>query len=471
MFVSNYLMDDGGGMRGHGPLGEVLEHARFDPGLARPYMKAVNGRSHKFCTVNSRKRYYGCPKHFTNNVTRNGSNIACNCSRERFEMLPIFEEVRVKDLIDNDYHSPIFNLTSLRKEEWIELDRVIRPAARYRLRFYADVAARNSFGGFNAMAKTILEHETMSDPGEAIVDMDGLTNVRGDSPRFQLQGTPLPVTHSGFSYSLRRLMESRNSGTGLDTRSGEAAARRCAESIEKTSIGNNTGLTYGGQSTYIGGYGRASSVYGLTNFPPRLIKTNLTPPTTGQYSAANGAWSASQTLKEVLAMRDQLVANKFYGPYYLYTSNDWDQFLDNDYILTGGNVATQTLRERLLAISEHDGEGNGIQAVRRLDFLFGGPTTQSGFTGVPSTSPSSPTYKGPGAEGVASTGNPFTMLMVQMTPDVVRAVNGQDLTTIQWESNGGWKLNFMVYAIQVIQLFADFYNNCGILHATTNGIY
>ena len=59
------------------------------------------------------------------------------------------------------------------------------------------------------------------------------------------------------------------------------------------------------------------------------------------------------------------------------------------------------------------------------------------------------------------------MIMVQMTPDVARAVNGMDITTVQWESVGGMRLNFKVMAIQVPQLRADYDGRCGIVHATT----
>ncbi len=285
------------------------------------------------------------------------------------------------------------------------------------------------------MSKMLLEHETMSDPGEAIVDMDGLSEGRTDAPQYQLQGLPLPITHSDFWFSSRRLAVSRNTGTPLDTTMAEAAGRRVAEMIEKTLIGVETGITYGGNSTQVGGYGRTSSVYGYLNFPQRLTKTNLTTPTGS---------NASSTLADVLAMRDQLYANKFYGPFMLYHSNDWDRFLDNDYILSGGNVATQTLRERLKAI-------DGIQDVRRLDFLSA--------TATAATDP---------ARILSSQLHPFTLLMVQMTADVARAVNGMDITTVQWESKGGMQLNFKVMCIQVPQLRADFYGNCGILQATTS---
>ena len=352
---------------------------------------------------------------------------------------PIREHITINELVSR-YHvmTPVFNATALRKEEWLELDRVVLRAARYRMRAWADLAAANSFGGFNGMGKMVLEHETMSDPGEAVVDMDGLTEGRQDAPKFQLEGLPLPITHSDFWFSSRRLAISRNSGTPLDTTMGEAAGRRVAETIEKTTIGVSTGVTYGGNSTQVGGYGRTSQVYGYTNFSSRLTKTNLTAPTAG-------GWTAATTLADVLAALDQLKLNKFYGPFMLYTSNDWDRYMDNDYILTGGNVATQTLRERLRKI-------DGIMDVRRLDFLF-------------ATTPSQST--GPGGD-VDVALKPFTLVFVQMTPDVCRAVNGMDITTVQWESLGGMRLNFKVMTISVPQLRADFYGNCGILHATTS---
>jgi hypothetical protein len=336
---------------------------------------------------------------------------------------PIMVKARISDLMARGIYSPVFNATSLRKEEWIQLDQVVLREARLRLRAWADLANANSFGGFNGMAKEILEHETMSDPGQAQVDMDGLTEGRNDSPKFQLEGIPLPITHMDFWYSSRRLATSRNTGTPLDTTTAEAAGRRVAEQIEQTLIGTAAGITYGGASTYVGGYSRASTVYGYTNFPDRLTKTDCYKPT-GVGSSGNG-WVAKDTLQDVLTMRSLLYANRFYGPFMLYHSIDWDQYLDNDYILTGGNVATQTLRERLA-------KTEGISDVRRLDFLPG----------------------------------PFTMILVQMTPDVARAINGMEITTIQWESVGGMRLNFKCLAIQVPQLRATQAGRCGIAHMT-----
>ncbi len=410
MFTQDFVINEGGSFSGQGLVAQTLAGERCDLGLRRQFLNNEGnhgvGSWKKSCIVNS----------------------------GRFDKFgqPVKELVRVQDLVDNGVDVPVFNGTSLRKEEWIRLDQIVLRAARYRLRAWSDLMAANSYGGFNGMATTVLEHETMTDPGEAIVDMDGLTMGRTDAPTYQLEGIPLPITHSDFWFSSRVLATSRNRGTPLDTTMGEAATRRVAEMIEKTTIGTNTGITYGGKNT-ASSYGRTSKVYGYTNFTNRLTYTSIPTP---------DGTNAAAVVTAVLAMRTLLYNNKFFGPFMLYHSNDWDRWLDADYILVGGNVATQTLRQRLEGIE-------GISGVRRLDFMFG----------------TAPTYQNEASR--YDNLNPYTMVLVQMTPDVARAINGQDITTIQWESQGGMRLNFKVMAIQVPQLRADNYGNAGICHGTT----
>ncbi len=374
--------------QGYGPVAEQLAGCRFDPGLLRPY-----------------KDRNGVPCATVNTGRRDGKGE------------PIFEKHTIASLINNGVTSPVFNATSLRKLEWELLDTVVIKSARQRLRAWTDLAASSTFGGFNGMAKTILEHETMSDPGEAVVDMDGLSEGRNDSPKFQLEGLPLPITHSDFFFSARRLAASRNSGTPLDTTMAEAAGRRVAEMVEQTLIGVETGITYGG-GTSAPTYGRASTVYGYTNHPARNTKTDLTTPT---------GTNPEAVMQDILEMRDLLYADKFYGPFMLYHSTGYDAYLDNDYFRSGGTSVLQTLRQRIQSI-------DGISGVRRLDYLTSG----------------------------------YQLILVQMTSDVARAVNGMDITTVQWETKGGMQLNFKVMAIMVPQLRADFNGNMGLVHGTTS---
>lgn len=383
MFTQDFVLNG----RGQGELGEGLNQVRFEPGLLRPY---VNRKGHKCCTVNVGNKY----------------------DEKTGEYKPQFKEVLQSDLIHNGHMSPVMNATTLRKDEWQLVDQIVLKAARERLRAWQDLINQGlTFGGFNGMAKTLLEHETMDDPGKAIVDMDGLGDDNADSPTYQLEGLPLPITHSGFNFSQRKLAVSRNGGMPLDITMAEAAGRRVAESIEKTLIGTVTGTTFGTAADY----GRAPTVFGYTNFTDRNTKTNMNAPT-----GANGP----TILSDWLALRDLLYSANMFGPYMAYVSSDYDEFLDNLFSTTEPSAGT--LRSRLLQIDQ-------IQDIRRLDFLT----------------------------------DTFTVVLVQMTPDVVRAVNGMDITTVQWEGKGGLELNFKVMAIQVPQLRADNSGNCGIAHGTT----
>jgi hypothetical protein len=282
------------------------------------------------------------------------------------------------------------------------------------LRAWTDLAAANTFGGFNGMSKMVLEHETMSDVGEAMVDMDGLTEGRTDAPKYQLEGLPLPITHVDFYFSSRRLAVSRNTGTPLDTTMAEQASRKVAEMIEKTLIGTVTGVTYGTATDY----GQTPRVWGYLNHPQRNTKADLTAPT-----GSNG----TTVLSEWLAMRDILYADNFFGPYMVYVDSAYDRYLDDEFKTN----SDKSLRTRLKEI-------DGITDIRRLDFMT-----------------------------PAATGKISTVIWVQMTADVARAVNGMDITTVQWESKGGMQLNFKVMAIQVPQLRADFDGRMGLLHGRT----
>jgi len=114
----------------------------------------------------------------------------------------------------------------------------------------------------------------------------------------------------------------------------------------------------------------------------------------------------------------------------MYVSTGYDAKLDEDYVTgsaANGLAAPQgTVRQRLRQI-------DGITDVRRLDYLTGD-----------------------------------VVLLVQMTSDVVEAINGMELTTVQWESNGGMKLNFKVMAIQVPYIKSTSDGVTGIVHGTTS---
>ena len=300
---------------------------------------------------------------------------------------------------------PIANATAtLRKDEWIELDGVVVKAAKERLKAVADLrGAGLTYSIPNGMGKTILETETQSDINDADVSMDGLRQGANDRPLYELTSLPLPIIHKDFSFSARQIATSRNGNSPLDMTMADLAARKVAETAEKLLIGSYGTYAFGG-----------GTIYGYTNFPNRLTQV-ITAPTAG-------GWTGSTIVTEVLAMRQSSVNAYHYGPWRLYFGTSWLQYLDEDYSSAKGD---NTVRERLEAI-------DGITSVSTLDYLTG-----------------------------------YQVLLVQQTTDVVREVIGMDVTTLQWETNGGMLQNFKVMAILVPQIRADQNSNTGIVHGNT----
>tara|TARA_R110002110_G_scaffold13929_5_gene66157 strand:+ start:5961 stop:7145 length:1185 start_codon:yes stop_codon:yes gene_type:complete len=392
MFIQDYLTVNGGGQLQASKGGEVaqaLQGCHFDPGYMRPY-----------------RDENGIPS-----VVVNSGKTKWNTKTGAYD--PIYEKRHISDEIAKGLPlMDVFNATSLRKDEWVKLDQVVVQAARERLSAWSDLASKNPITGFDGMSTMVLEQETQSDPGAALVDMDGLSEGSNDSPRNQLEGLPLPITHAGFTFSQRRLAVSANRGTPLNLTNAANAARRVAEQVEKTTIGVATGLTYGDATEY----GRSPTVYGYTNFPDRVTKTDMTTPT-----GANG----NTVYNDWLALRDLMYDNNFYGPFMAYVSTDWTQFLDSKF--SSAEPSAGTLRSNLKEI-------DGIQDIKRLDFL--------------------------------SNAAKFHVILVQMTSNVAQAVIGMPLRTIQWPSKGGMQQNFKVMCIHAPRLQADFDGNCGIGHGT-----
>jgi len=164
--------------------------------------------------------------------------------------------------------------------------------------------------------------------------------------------------------------------------------------------------TYG---TYAYGGG---TLYGLVNFPSRNTRTIT-------------AWDASSKtgllrLTDVLNMKQDLLTARHYGPYKLLISANYETILDDEY----STAYPQTLRQRIMQIES-------IDSIEVSDWL-----------------------------------SDDTLVLVQMTSDVVQLINGFDPVVVQWETEGGMRLNFKVMAILPPRIRADYNSRCGIVHAT-----
>jgi hypothetical protein len=56
-----------------------------------------------------------------------------------------------------------------------------------------------------------------------------------------------------------------------------------------------------------------------------------------------------------------------------------------------------------------------------------------------------------------------TVLLVQMTSDVVDLVDGMPIQTVQWDTEGGFIHNYKVMTIQVPRVKSDYNNRSGIV--------
>lgn len=383
--------------------------------------------------------------------------VVCNVgekTNERGERVPIKSGHYVSDLAARGHFHPAWlnvNANSYPKEAWIELDRVILEAARPRLRAWGDLDAAAPYGGFNGMGRSTLEYQAITDPGEAFVDMDALTEGTNDELLNHLRSLPLPITHSGFFLSKRQQEIAQSGGLRLDTTYAATAARRVAERVERMTIGLGGAFAYGavtsGPTAHDTRTAQAaqdstasqflttamdSAVYGYLNFPHRLVKTDITAPTAA-------GWKPSTLVDEFNAALELLRGVFHYGPFVVYNSTDWDKYLDGDYyaLATSGMAApTQTLRNRLRQI-------DGVQDIRRLDFLT--PTANRYVTNT----------------------NSYTLVFVQL-PGNSRAVTGMGLTTTMWPSKGGLRTDWKIMTIMVPNLRSDAYADCEILVATTS---
>lgn len=301
-------------------------------------------------------------------------------------------------------HIPINNVAAtLTREAWLEIDATVQRVARERLRIVADLFAAGAvYTIANGFGRTSLETTKMSDVNPAILSMDGNRRSENDRPEFDITNMPLPIAHKDFQLSSRAITASRNGGAPLDLTGIELCTRKVAELLEDLVLG----LTY--DYAVAGSY-----LYGLTTFPSRNTRT-LTAPTTSNQETVYG---------EILQMRQDLYDDNYFGPYILYNSPDYDQYMDDDFKANGD----LTLRERIL-------KTEGITAVRTCDRLQG---TQ--------------------------------LVLVQVTSDVIRIINAMPVTTVQWESNGGFNQNFKILAIQPTQVRSDYDGRCGIVHGEVYG--
>lgn len=240
--------------------------------------------------------------------------------------------------------------------------------------------------------------------GDALRTMTPGSRAERQMPDRDPARIPIYATLDDFSFHVRVLLASQNSGAPLDVSMVQQATRRVNESVEDAFI-----------------FGADLTVNGIS--APGLLNA---PNAGSQNFIDNESWtdvnhSGEDILADVLNMITVAQSNKKYGPYDLFVPTEYGIKLSEDFKAN----SDKTIRQRLMEIDE-------IDAITVADLLPGDATTPN-------------------------------VVLVQMTSDVIDAVMGQEPTTINWTDGSGWMQFFVVMACMIPRVKDDYDGQSGIV--------
>jgi uncharacterized linocin/CFP29 family protein len=248
-----------------------------------------------------------------------------------------------------------------------------------------------------------IEHERMDVFTPAEQSMSGTNRTQFDLPEKDFVFTPVPITHKDFQLEARAVMSSRRRGAPLDTTGLQLATRQVVEKLEDMVVN-------GGDINLNG-----NTIPGLATHADRNTHTIST--------AWDGVATNDLIIDDILAMIQLAEDDNMGGPFNLYYPKNYSTVFDEDY---GDAVTTfpTTLRQRVEAISR-------VASVKQADVLADD-----------------------------------NVLMVQMTSDVIDLPVAQEITTVDWETQGGWVTNFKVFAAMTVRVKSDKAGQSGVVHGS-----
>lgn len=288
-------------------------------------------------------------------------------------------------------------------DDWKMFDDAILQISTLRKGAVQDLISRGLVHNIgNTLGQTVLQYQDASDMEDAELTMDGLTKATQDRPEFDINLLPLPIIHTDFSYSSREINASRQSANSipLDTTTAEIATRKVLEKAES--------ILMTGASTYTFGGG---SLYGYEDVPTRNTGT-----------LSQGAWTSSSAtgttmLADVLAMIQESTDARHHGPWVLYVPTGYQTVLGEDFKAN----SDKSIKTRLLEV-------DGLEDIKINDFM-------------------------------SST----NIILVNMQSETVRMVQGLPVQMVQWDTDGGFRINFKVLTVLVPQIRADQADRSGIV--------
>lgn len=305
-----------------------------------------------------------------------------------------------KDLLSCYQSVPINTNATLRRDEWKQLDDVVQKISETRLGGVQDLIDNNLVFSLGNAMGTTVLE--YHDISDALeADLTMDGVSRARGDRPSYGTNYLPIPIIHADYELNsRVLEASRK---LGNPLDTSLAERAARKVSEkleNMLFTNTTYVFGG-----------GTIYSYLNHPNRNLKT------------LSEAWDAAgktgeEILTDVLAMKQASITKKHYGPWMLYIPTAYETQLDEDYNTTRGN----SVRQRILEIA-------GVKGIKVIDTL---PAN--------------------------------TVLLVQMTSDVVRLVSGMGIQNVEWQTEGRMVTKYKVMTIQVPQVRADQDGNSGIVH-------
>lgn len=292
----------------------------------------------------------------------------------------------------------------LDSREWILLDTAVQEMQRLILTGIDDLRSRGLVRPVGSIGVQQIDERIQSERRLADVSMDTETRTNRDRVERKTISVPLPVIHTGYRIGERELDASRRLMLPLDVAEARESARAVAETLERILFKGTDAVTINGNS--VKGYDNATGILSDT-------ATNMGG---GDFGTADNAYNTIKGTIAALALR------RFYGPFmiYLHSTQFWELLT----VRANTDTTQLDLINRLPQVA-------GVRQINDADNLAAG-----------------------------------TMLVVQMTSDVVELAETFPIQNREWVSQDQSVFNAKIMAITIPFIKYNYIGQTGIAKIT-----
>lgn len=296
--------------------------------------------------------------------------------------------------------------STLRKDEWESLDRIVVDAGKEPLKGVMALRATPALLRTESIAISLAQYNRMSLMPPANISMNPLADGTRGRVDFGIAGVPVPFVFVDFQLDIRTLTASRQLGSGLDLTQGAEASYQVALTWETMLFNGTPAIAVADR------VGALNTIYGYKTHPDR--NTGLA---VGDWGDATSGML--NTINTVEAMKQALRDDRFDGPYWLYVNSvNWSDI---------GRVNAYTDR-RVIQILRDDPDLSKVEYSPRLDA--------------------------------------GEIVLIAPTPRTVQWVEEAMIRPVEWDEKGGLGTNYRVIGAGAPLIKSTSNGECGIAHFT-----